>query len=203
MPHSGFNTPGNSLRSIKRLLCRIGIIYSLAFVPGNAISASAPTVEYQVKASLVFNFVHFVTWPADTFLNDDRRFTVCLVGTDVYGRALQSLAGEIVQGKVIVIKKFSGRSSGDWTNACQVAIFTGQNRNAIRKDLSAVADKNVLTIGENSEFLEDGGIIKFTIIEDTVRFEINLLSAEQAHLVISSKLLRLANRVLGMEYSAD
>jgi hypothetical protein len=158
-------------------------------------AAPNPAVEYQVKASLVFNFMHFIEWPADAFENGGQQIDVCLVGSNVYGNALRVLGGELVQGKTLAVSAYS-----TWTpelaDSCQVIIFSIQERDAVRQSLAGLANKSALTVGETPEFLEDGGIIKFTIINDTVQFEVNVERAKQSRLNISSKLLRLANNVV-------
>jgi hypothetical protein len=53
----------------------------------------------------------------------------------------------------------------------------------------------VLTVGESSNFLIDGGMIRFHLEEGKVRFDINLAAAESSHLEISSRLLLLATSV--------
>lgn len=157
-------------------------------------ATQAPAVEYQVKASLVFNFMHFIEWPADAFQHDGQ-ITICLVGRDVYGNALRVLEKEVVQGKSLVVKTY-----GLWypalADACQVVIFSPQEQDTVRQPLSTLSGKSVLTVGETPGFLKSGGIIKFAIINDTVQFEVNLEAAKQARLNISSKMLRLASNVV-------
>jgi hypothetical protein len=53
----------------------------------------------------------------------------------------------------------------------------------------------VLTVGETSNFLSDGGMIRFHLDEGRIRFDINLAAAESSHLQISSRLLLLASSV--------
>jgi len=50
-------------------------------------------------------------------------------------------------------------------------------------------------VGETSNFLSDGGMIRFHVDEDRIRFDINLEAAEASHLQISSRLLLLASSV--------
>ncbi len=52
-----------------------------------------------------------------------------------------------------------------------------------------------MTVGETEGFAQAGGVINFTVEESKVRFEINVTTAERAHLKISSKLLALAKVV--------
>jgi len=46
----------------------------------------------------------------------------------------------------------------------------------------------ILTVGETANFLSDGGMIRFHIENDKIRFDINLGDAEASHLKISSRL---------------
>ena len=50
----------------------------------------------------------------------------------------------------------------------------------------------ILTVGETPGFAERGGVIRFTVEDNRVRFEVNVDAAHQADLNISSRLLTLA-----------
>lgn len=176
-----------------RLLCA-ALVCAFFQAQTQAVPTPNPPVEYQVKASLVFNFMHFIEWPADAF-RSNAQINVCLVGRDIYGNALRVLEGEVVQGKNLAVRT-QGAWSPEFANSCHIVIFSKLDREAVRQALATLGNKSVLTVGETPGFLEDGGIIKFTIINDTVQFEVNLEAAKLARLNISSKLLRLASSVV-------
>ena len=69
---------------------------TLAFACSAAWSATAPS-EYQVKAVFLFNFAHFVSWPADTFRRPDAPFVIGILGTDPFGSTLD----DVVRGETI------------------------------------------------------------------------------------------------------
>jgi len=50
----------------------------------------------------------------------------------------------------------------------------------------------ILTIGETPGFAERGGVIRFTVEDNRVRFEVSVDAAHNANLNISSRLLTLA-----------
>ena len=52
----------------------------------------------------------------------------------------------------------------------------------------------VLTVGETVQFLRDGGMVRFYVENNKVRFQISQKNAEAAGLKISSQLLMLAAR---------
>jgi hypothetical protein len=62
--------------------------------------------------------------------------------------------------------------------------------------LGAMQGSGALVVGESEDFLEQGGMINFHLQGGKVRFEVNLKAAEDEGLKVSSKLLRLATRVL-------
>ena len=60
----------------------------------------------------------------------------------------------------------------------------------------AVKGANVLTVGDGAEFLSRGAAVTFVREGDRVRFDVNLTEAQRAGLTISSRLLRVARRVV-------
>lgn len=175
--------------------CLVCALFVSGILPASA-QGTSPSIEYQVKASLVFNFLHFVEWPAETLRNKDGEITICLIGPNVYGRALKVLEGEVAQGKRLTVRMHTEGWSSALADSCLVAIFSERDSSEIKKALPVLTDKGVLTIGETPGFLEDGGIIKFSIVNETVQFEINYGMAKKARLIVSSKLLRLASNVI-------
>jgi hypothetical protein len=55
----------------------------------------------------------------------------------------------------------------------------------------------VLTVSDDAQFLEAGGMIQLREVRGRIRFEINLAGAEKAGLRMSSQLLQLALSVRG------
>ena len=66
----------------------------------------------------------------------------------------------------------------------------------MREILGAVREFSVLTVGESDRFLENGGLINFMPGAEKGEFEINLTAAQHVGLKISSKVLRIAHRVV-------
>lgn len=151
--------------------------------------AQAPSLEYQVKASYLYNFLQFVTWPADVFAGDGS-FNLCVVGAERFGSALDVFRGERVGGREITVRRLE-RMALARAQRCHL-LFTagGGATNAV--DI----EHGVLTVGEAPGFLERGGMINLVEAHGRIRFEINRTAAEKAGLAISSRLLSLAHRQL-------
>jgi hypothetical protein len=153
--------------------------------------AQAPS-EYQVKAAFLFNFAKFVEWPAAAFRNGQSPITICVVGDDPFGPAIDAT----VKGQSFANRSFSVRRVKQIPrdDTCQIAFFSGAE--SARTELgTAIRALPILTVGEDDATSESSGIINFVIEERKVRFDINLDAAERAGIKISSKLLKLAKRV--------
>lgn len=156
---------------------------------GPVVQASAQTPdEYHVKAAFILNFARFIEWPSDGYGNGGA-LVVGIVGEDPFGGSLDQLNGKTVNGHRIVIKRLKAE---EYLRGCQILFISSSERNRLGKILESVRGATVLTIGELSQFNQAGGIIKFVIQENKVRFEINTGAASQARLKISSKLLALS-----------
>ncbi len=149
--------------------------------------------EYELKAAFLYNFTKFVEWPDGAFHDDRSSLLLCVLGEDPFGDSLKTLAGNEVAGRKLTL--LSSRWMSD-PSGCQI-LFVGQSeKKRLPQILAAVRDAPVLTVGDMDGFLEQGGIINFILQGSRIRFEINQELAERAGIRISSKLLRLAARVV-------
>jgi hypothetical protein len=149
--------------------------------------------EYQVKAAFLFHFAQFLDWPPESLNAADRSLTLCIFDDEPRRQELQST----VEGKPIGARAFHVRliSQPQEIQACNILFLSrdeARRQSAIIKSLRGMP---VLTVGETSDFLSDGGMIRFHLDEGKTRFDINLASAESSHLQISSRLLLLATSV--------
>ena len=163
----------------------------LLCTPATGSAETPQSTEYRVKAAFMYNFSRFVQWPS-TANGQASDFTLCILGHDPFGEALDSLAGKLVRDQVLAIKRFDNPALID---SCQL-VFIGQNNSSNLGDiLSQLVNSPVLTISDIDDFNDNGGIIQFRLVDNKVRFDINIDAAKRAGLNISSKLLSLASNV--------
>lgn len=155
--------------------------------------AEATAPEYDVKAAFLYNFTKFVDWPPSAFHDDRSSLLLCVLGDDPFGGSLQTIAKEEVAGRKLTVLR--SRLMSD-PSGCQILFISRSEEERLPQILAAVQGTPVLTVGDTEGFLEKGGIINFILEGSKVRFEINQESAERAGIKISSKLLRLATRVV-------
>jgi len=147
--------------------------------------------ESKVKAAFVYNFTKFIQWPNSTLPPGETKMSLCVLGNDHLGDALESLTGKIVSGRQLSVKRIKGP---DDAGRCQILYICGSESNNARNILKGMKE-GILTIGEMNQFASFGGIINFSVTENRVSFEINTDAAERAGLKISSQLLKLAKIV--------
>ena len=148
-------------------------------------------LEYEVKAAFLLNFTKFIEWPQGVFAASDSPFTICILGKDPFGQALdQIVAGESVNGRKLEVRRIGQAPE---PQACQV-VFVASGEKEVRRTLSGLRN-GVLTVGEGENFMREGGMIAFVIENRRVRFDIDQSAAERAGLRLSSKLLSVARSV--------
>lgn len=144
--------------------------------------------EYQVKAAFLYQFLNFVEWPEDSGLKGEPEISICVLGEDPFGPALAAIEGETVRGKKVKVK---GVGNIKGMKGCNILFISGSERANMQEILQFAEYSAILTVGDMEGFAESGGIIGFVTKENKVRFKINLKSAREAGIKISSKLLRV------------
>jgi hypothetical protein len=78
---------------------------------------------------------------------------------------------------------------------CNIVFVSSSETAHLDEIFHLIKNMPILTIGETPGFANHGGIINFIVVDDKIRFEINVEAAKQAEISISSRLLALAKIV--------
>jgi hypothetical protein len=78
---------------------------------------------------------------------------------------------------------------------CRILFISSSEEKHLKEILAALDSNGVLTVSDMPGFTRRGGMIQFLLEGDKVRFEVNLASAENSKLVLSSELLKVAASV--------
>jgi YfiR/HmsC-like len=152
-----------------------------------------PTLEYQVKAAYILNFVNFTEWPADALGPVTDPFRICLAGADPFGGALEStVKGEAVLGHPIAIERVT-RAEG--ALQCQVLFVPAGSAAPTAEWLRPLASLPILVIGESNALFSEGGVVSFAVEQGHVRFDVDRQNAQRHGVQLSSRVLRLARSV--------
>jgi len=174
----------------------LAVLLSILLVGGGQVGrAQTAAEEYRVKAAFIFHFAQLVDWPPDTAADTDNSLFLCTLGEDPFQGMLEdTVAGKVVGNRVMRIRHL-GQAQDMQT--CQILFIGKAQSKRIPMLVADLHNAPVLTVGETPGFLEAGGMICFLLEENKVRFEINLNAADSARLKIGSRLLILAERVVG------
>jgi len=153
----------------------------------------AAATEYEVKAAFLLNFAKFVDWPDSSFPASDSPIVIGVLGEDPFGSTLDNtVRNEKVKGRKLVIRR-SGQMSD--LKGCHILFVSSSEQNRLGPIFREVSDRPVLTVGDVPGFANHGGIVNFIMRDKKIGFEINTSAANNAHLKISSQLLKLAKIV--------
>jgi hypothetical protein len=179
----------NSFRgSYLRVLAAILVLEVFLRCSGVVHAESSDDVEARVKAAFIYNFLRFVRWPQEAMGEPQSPVVIGVAGKDNLGSLLdETVQGKITGGHAIRIRRIT---SIEQAEHCQVLYVTDKKQ--MKALHEALASKPVLTIGDFDTAMRDGSVIGFRLIDESVRFEINVEAAERAGLTISSQLLKVA-----------
>src|ERR1700728_5503602 len=157
--------------------------------------AQSTDEEYRVKAAFIFHFAQLVDWPPETSTDAANSLFLCTIGQDPFQGTLEStVAGKAVGDRTLRIRHLK---QDDDLQACQVLFLGKAQSKRIPMVLATLHNAPILTVGESPGFLGAGGMICFVLDDNNVRFGINLYAAASAKLKIGSRLLILAQTVVG------
>ncbi len=155
-----------------------------------ALTAWSADREYQIKAGFLYSFMQFIEWPENLFSQPNDPFVLGVYGENPFNGMLDPLQNWRVHDHPIRVVQVSDVSGG---MACHMLFVSKMKRNDVQALLGALKDKPIVTVGEQKDFAKEGGVINLFLKKNkNVGFEINLNAARDAHLKISSKLLKLA-----------
>lgn len=165
----------------------------LVMLAAQTVSAQNPANrEYLIKAAYLYNLGRYVQWPKASLADANSPFVIGVLEPDPFGESLNVIARtKDLDGRRIEIRRFS---RADEINGCHILYLPKAvaEQEAILQRLSG---KHILSVGETAEFLPQGGVVHFALVENKVRLEVSLQAAKRESLQFSSKLLQLAQIV--------
>jgi hypothetical protein len=151
--------------------------------------------EYQVKAAFIFHFAQLTDWPADTPVGTDNSLFLCTLGEDPFHGDLEStVEGKMVGTRVLRIRHLKRPED---IPGCGILFLGKAEGSHIPGVLTELHNAPILTVGETPGFLGAGGMICFRIESNRMRFDVNLDAARAASLRVGSRLLMMAQVVIG------
>ncbi len=148
------------------------------------------SLEHQLKAAYIYNFIRFVEWPASSGTGE---ILVCVVGP----ASVQQEMKEELEGKKIGERgiRVHGAASPQDAAGCSVLYVANRSADVARRFTAAVPRDRVLTITEADGFPETGSLINFFLDNQTVHFAVNTDMLADTQFKLSSQMLQFGTMV--------
>jgi hypothetical protein len=102
------------------------------------------------------------------------------------------MAGRTVNQSIIEIRVVH---ADDEVGACSLLFVNAEKKAAWPQVKKALAGRDVLTVSDFDGFIDAGGMIEFTRMDDRVAVKVNVDGVATTRLTVSERLLKLASVV--------
>jgi hypothetical protein len=155
----------------------------------SAVRSQSNYSEESIKAAYLYRFTQYVEWP----VGPSSTFTIVIMDAPAVASELSKLlASHPIHNAPSQVRAIEAVSDvGD-----AAILYIGPERpKHLRSTIGALASRPLLIVTDNREGLSLGSTINFVKVDDHIRFEISIGSAERSKLHVSSELLGVAVRV--------
>jgi len=177
-------------------MTRIIIYINILFLSLGATSLSSQIPaerEYKVKAAFLFHLAQFVEWPSNAFSEANSPLIIGILGDNPFGVYLDELVyGEDINGHPLLIQHYQ---TAEEATTCHILFINLTDKKTIKEAVAALKGRSILTVSDNSDFIDQGGMVNLVKKNSKIRIVINTASTKEDDLKISSKLLAIANVV--------
>lgn len=165
------------------LLCWLSMSYS-------SFAVAEKIAEYTVKATFLYNFAIFTTWPDSNF----DAFNLCIYGADPFGKDLDKLVKKKkrINDRNVTIYR---TSNIDQLEQCQLVFISHSAIDRLTSVIDTLRNKPILTVADSPGAARRGVTINLAIKDNKVTFEVNLSMVRKAGLNLNAQLLRFATKV--------
>lgn len=178
-------------KPVRRAWCAAAVMLCAAIVVSPLPAAADPAAgENAVKAAYLFKLRNYVEWPGKQAAGGAPLAVIGVVGADEIAENLVQIpgAGEGPDSKVQVRRL----RSGDSIDGINIVFVGAPYWTRAQAMVRQAGRQGVLVVSDTPGALEDGSMVNFRTLDERLRFEIALDTAERAGLKLSSQLLALA-----------
>lgn len=175
-------------------LVRVWAVFVFVLLFAGRTLAQEVATEAEIKAAYLLKFVSYVEWPGDVMPSPDMPIVLGVLGNDAIATSSQQLAAGLdVNGHPIVIRRVQQGEDLDGVHV----LFVGTEATDTDAVLRDAMQRSVLSVTEASGARPPDSMINLAIVQSRVRFDVALDPVRAAGLRLSSRLLQVAERILG------
>lgn len=148
--------------------------------------AAQPAISL-IEGAFIYKFTHFIEWDIS-----DKKFNICIYEDQAVFKSLKERThGKSIKGNSIYVQEVSAKE----INQCQM-LFLGKQ---VDKNLKASSKKQILDnkvfVVSRKDLNNEMSMINLKIKESKLSFDANKTLMKEMQIGISSKILRLADKV--------
>ena len=175
---------------MKRLFShKIGLVWVYLLVCLLSPQHLAAQDIFEFKAALTFSFAKFTEWPQAA--QPSKAWQLCYFG-EQYHDSFSLLGDKNLAQKPINSIKLNEVID---VTACHIIFVGSRDRHILGRLFLAINNRPILTVSDISGFSNQGGMIEIVPGEGRLQFKVNQQQLEQADLLLSSHVLKLAIEV--------
>lgn len=163
--------------------------------------SAAPADEAALKAAIVFNLMLFIEWPAQTQPAAGGALHLCVGPHSAMLAALKALNRHELRGLRLEVRELAddppraAQSPAPPPQPCHAVFVDAADQVPLAAALKAQRETGALLLSDDAQAPADSTAIVLQRQGTRIGFEVNLRPVRQAHVQLSSKLLRLARMV--------
>ncbi len=148
------------------------------------------------KAASILNFLGYAEWPVGTFGHASAPYRVGVLGDDVLLKELQGkVRNRQLEGRAVEVLRLTASSPAVELNSLHLFFVAKSHSNLLPRVARMLARRPVLLISESRSGLQLGSVINIKDVSDKVSFEVSLPAAQYRSIVLSSRMLAIADSV--------
>jgi hypothetical protein len=161
------------------------LIFALLFTLGFGIKAADNISGAQ--AMYIYNFLRHINWPENS-VGD--KFVIGVYGnSQTFDELVTFTRDRKIGTKLIEVVKIN---SVEEAAHCQLLFVPNSKSSKISEIKNQIGNKSCLIVSEKSGTLDSGSAIEFLIVNDRLKFKINLANAKQQKLEVSKDLIDMS-----------
>jgi hypothetical protein len=147
--------------------------------------------ENKNKADYLYQITKFVDWPYLKKTNSP--INLCVYGKDPFRGALDEIHLRKVNNRELQVSYI--KQEFEIAHCSILFIQEKLSNNFVQKHYSLLTRNSILTIGDQKDFAQNGGIIQLTLKDKHLAIEINLQAAADSKITINANLIEIANKI--------
>jgi len=166
------------------------------FSCGQALAKPESLTSNKIKAVLIYNFINFTQWPDSAYQSETSPYNICIASKDKPPKVFHALDRRTIRGRKLQTSQLLPSATLEKIEQCQLIFIRLESKKAQDKLLEKVLNLPILTISDENNSKEMGAMINFVNDDDNIAFVINRSKANLSTIQFSSKMLRLALKVI-------